>query len=314
MINFRLIRHLWLFQAVAEAGHFGRAAKRLGMSQPPLSEQIQALELALRIKLFDRGRHGAHLTPVGAAILPAVRNFAGQMERLELAVREAVAGRTGLLTIGAISSAVVDDLPPLMEHLRATHPQLTVSIKEIDSVEAIPALEAREIDVAFARLEGELGPNIRTLPVTEDRLALVLPVGHPLAAMSAVPLAALAHEDFAMFSRLVSPVLFDHIVAACHANGLSPRIIHEVRTVNSQIAFVGCGQGIALVPASFEKLAPRTVIFRPLAETVGVVTSALVWLANHQSPVVDGLVDFVRKARGDSAGSVGNSKPPAQGS
>jgi molybdenum-dependent DNA-binding transcriptional regulator ModE len=94
MINFRLIRHLWLFLAVAEEQHFGRAARRLDMSQPPLTEQIQALEQALKVQLFERSRRGAQLTPVGAAILPAVRKFADQLERLELAVREAVAGKS----------------------------------------------------------------------------------------------------------------------------------------------------------------------------------------------------------------------------
>src|SRR5262252_9734148 len=95
-IDFRLIRHLWLFLAVAEEQHFGRAAKRLGMSQPPLTEQIQVLEQALKVKLFERGRKGATLTPVGAAILPAVRKFAEQLNRLELAVQEAIAGSTGV--------------------------------------------------------------------------------------------------------------------------------------------------------------------------------------------------------------------------
>ncbi|MGH8429306.1 MAG: LysR family transcriptional regulator, partial [Solimonas sp.] len=148
MINFRLVRHLWLFLAVAEEEHFGRAAKRLGMSQPPLTEQIQVLEHALKVKLFDRSRRGAKLTPAGAAILPAVRKFAEQLERLELAVREAVQGQSGLLTIGAISSAMVDTLPPLIDHLKAQHPQLTVSVKEIDSVDAVPALERGDVDLA----------------------------------------------------------------------------------------------------------------------------------------------------------------------
>src|SRR6185369_4064383 len=155
MINFRLVRHLWLFLTVAEEKHFGRAAKRLGMSQPPLTEQIQVLEQSLKVKLFERSRRGAQLTPVGAAILPAVQKFADQLERLELAVREAAAGHSGLLTIGAITSAMLEVLPPIVDKLKSDYPQLTISIKEIDSVEAIPALQAGDIDLAFARLEGE---------------------------------------------------------------------------------------------------------------------------------------------------------------
>jgi DNA-binding transcriptional LysR family regulator len=170
MINFRLMRHLWLFLAVAEEQHFGRAAKRLGMSQPPLTEQIQVLEQALKTKLFVRSRRGAQLTPVGQAILPAVRKFAQQMEHLELAVREATTGQTGVLTIGAIASAMVEVLPPFLERLRTAHPQLTISVKEIDSVDAVPALRAGDVDLAFARLQGDLGADVETLTLAQDRL------------------------------------------------------------------------------------------------------------------------------------------------
>ncbi len=119
MINFRLIRHLWLFLAVAEEQHFGRAAKRLGMSQPPLTEQIQILEQALRVRLFDRSRRGTKLTPAGAAILPAVRKFAEQLERLELAVQEAATGQRSILSIGAITSSMVDVIPAMIKALFA---------------------------------------------------------------------------------------------------------------------------------------------------------------------------------------------------
>jgi len=293
MINFRLIRHLWLFQAVAEEEHFGRAAKRLGMSQPPLTEQIQALEQALKVRLFERNRRGARLTPVGAAILPAIRKLAEQLERLEFAVREAVAGQTGTLTIGAINAAIVNELPPLIQHLRGAYPQLTVSVREIDSVEAVPALVAGDIDIAFARLDGDLGPDIHTHLMAEDCLAVVLPQGHPLAGLPQVPLRKLAHEDLTMAARRGSPVYFDHIMAACRAHGFSPRIMHEVRSVTSQIALVGCGQGIAIVPSSFEPLATANVAFRPLAETIRIISMALVWSSARHNPLVEEIVRIV---------------------
>ena len=290
MINFRLIRHLWLFLAVAEEQHFGRAARRLDMSQPPLTEQIQALEQAWKVKLFERSRRGTQLTPIGAAILPAVRKFAEQLERLELSVREAVAGRSGVLTIGAISSAMLDVLPPLVERLKSEYPQLTISVKEIDSVEAVPALEAGDIDLAFARLEGELGGTIQSLPLAQDRLAVAMHRDHAMAGASRIRLASLADQDFVMFSRQVSPVYFDSLVASCRSNGFSPRILHEVRSVASQVAFVGCGQGIALVPASLKKLAPENVVFRPLKENVSVVTTAVAWSTGRDNPLIDAVV------------------------
>lgn len=290
MINFRLIRHLWLFLAVAEEQKFGRAAKRLGMSQPPLSEQIQVLEQALKVKLFDRSRRGAKLTPVGAAILPAVRKFADQLERLELAVEEAVAGQSGMLTIGAISTAMFDVLPGLIEQLKSDYPHLTVSVREIDSVEAVPALEAGDIDLAFARLDGDLGASIKSLPLTQDRLVVALPSDHPLAARTRISLSSLATEPLVMFSRKVSPVYFDNLIATCRASGFSPRVLHEVRSVASQIAFVSCGQGIALVPASLKKLAPDNVVFRALIQKLNVVTTAVAWNADRPNTLVEELV------------------------
>lgn len=290
MINFRLIRHLWLFLAVAEEQNFGRAAKRLGMSQPPLSEQIQVLEQALKVKLFDRSRRGAKLTPVGAAILPAVRKFAEQLERLELAVEEAVAGQSGVLTIGAISTAMFDVLPGLIEQLKNDYPHLTVSVREIDSVEAVPALESSDIDLAFARLDGDLGASIKSLPLLEDRLVVAMAADHPLTSRSRINLSSLANEPLVMFSRKVSPVYFDNLIATCKASGFSPRVLHEVRSVASQIAFVSYGQGIALVPASLKKLAPANVVFRPLSQKLNVVTTAVAWNAERANPLIDEII------------------------
>jgi DNA-binding transcriptional LysR family regulator len=294
MINFRLMRHLWLFLAVAEEQHFGRAAKRLGMSQPPLTEQIQVLEHALKAKLFIRSRRGAQLTSVGQSILPAVRRFAQQMEQLELAVREATAGQSGMLRIGAISSAMLEVLPPILDRLRGLHPKLTISVREIDSAEAIPALLAGDVDLAFARLQGELGSNIKTLTLAGDRLAVSLPATHRLASRRRIRLQDLAEEAFVMFARPVSPVYFDSVIAVCQANGFSPRVLHEVRSVAAQVAFVGCGQGIALVPAALKRLAPDNVVVRPLADAVDVVTTAAAWNTTSVNPALLLALDVLR--------------------
>ncbi len=295
MINFRLMRHLWLFLAVAEEQHFGRAAKRLGMSQPPLTEQIQVLEHALKAKLFIRSRRGAQLTPAGQAILPAVRKFAQQMEHLELAVREATAGHSGMLTIGAIASAMVEVLPPFLDRLRKAHPQLTISVREIDSADAVAALRAGDVDLAFARLQGDLGADVQTLALAQDRLAVALPADHRLVEHSRIRLAQLAEEPFVMFARQVSPVYFDSIIAVCHGAGFSPRILHEVRSVATQVAFVGCRQGIALVPAALKRMAPAGVVFRALTRSVDVVTTAAAWATTATNPAVAQAVQTLRE-------------------
>ncbi len=285
-VDFRLIRQLWMFLAVAEELHFGRAARRLGMSQPPLTEQIKVLEQSLKLQLFERSRRGTKLSSAGTAILPAARRFADQIEQLEKIIREVATGHSGVLHVGAITSAMLDSVPSLLDQLKLYSPNLTVFVKEIDSVEAIPALENGELDLAFVRLEGDLGSGIETMPLNEERLAVALPKDHPLAILPRVRLRTLESEQLVMSSRQVSPVYFDMLVSICRTHGFAPRILHEVRSIASQVAYVSCGQGVALVPASMRKLAPENVVIRPLKERVMVVTSALAWNTKRHHPMV----------------------------
>ena len=220
------------------------------------------------------------------------------MERLERVVREVAAGQSGVLYVGAITSAMLETVPPLLDALKQAHPQLTVFVREIDSVDAIPALEAGELDLAFVRVDGEIGNGIATMPLAEDRLAVALPKDHPLALLPRIRLRTLADEHLVMSSRQVSPVYFDLLTSVCRSHGLTPRVIHEVRSVTSQIAYVGCGQGVALVPASMRKLAPENVVVRPLKEKVMVVTAALVWNTNRHHPMVDEAVSWLRRRNG----------------
>lgn len=293
-IDFRLIRQLWMFLAVAEEQHFGRAAQRLNMSQPPLTEQIKVLEQSLKLQLFERSRRGTQLSAAGAALLPAVRQFVGQAEQLERVVREVAAGQTGVLHVGAITSAMLDAVPPLLAALKNRHPQLTTFVKEIDSVDAVPALEAGELDLAFVRLDGEISGDIATLPLAEDRLAVALHREHALAAKPRIRLKALDTEQLVMSSRQVSPVYFDLLTSICRNHGFAPRVVHEVRSVASQIAYVSCGQGVALVPAAMRKLAPENVVVRPLHEKIMVVTAAAVWNTRRHHPMVDEAIAWLR--------------------
>lgn len=293
-IDFRLIRQLWMFLAVAEEQHFGRAAQRLNMSQPPLTEQIKVLEQSLKLQLFERSRRGTQLSAAGAALLPAVRQFVGQAEQLERVVREVAAGQSGVLHVGAITSAMLAAVPPLLDALKRMHPQLTVFVKEIDSVDAVPALEAGELDLAFVRLDGEISGDIATLPLTEDRLAVALHKDHALAAKPRIRLKALDTEQLVMSSRQVSPVYFDLLTSICRSHGFAPRVLHEVRSVTSQIAYVSCAQGVALVPAAMRKLAPENVVVRPLHEKIMVVTAAAVWNTRRHHPMVDEAIAWLR--------------------
>jgi DNA-binding transcriptional LysR family regulator len=208
-----------------------------------------------------------------------------------------------LLTIGAITSAMLEIVPPFLDRFRMLHPGLTIAVREIDSAEAVPALVAGDIDLAFARLQGQLGSSLEIMTLARDRLFVALPAGHRLAGKTRLRMKELADEPFVMFERRLSPVYFDSVVAACRASDFSPRILHDVRSVAAQVAFVGCGQGIALVPSSTRKLAPETVMLRPLVEEVEIVTTAAAWSSTSVNPAVQSAVVVLRSIS-DGVGSV----------
>lgn len=212
-------------------------------------------------------------------------------------MKEAATGQTGVLTIGAISSAMVEVLPRFLEKLRGLQPRMTISVREIDSAEAVPALASGEVDLAFARLQGDLGAAITTMTLSNDRLVVALPASHRLAGNARVKLSALADEEFVMFARRVSPVYFDSIIAVCRERGFSPRILHDVRSVVAQIAFVGCGQGIALVPSGLKRFAPENVVFKALTEKVEVVTMAAAWREDRTNPSLAAALDVLRRGK-----------------
>jgi DNA-binding transcriptional LysR family regulator len=198
--------------------------------------------------------------------------------------------------VGAITSAMLETVPGFLAQMRCRHPGLTVFIREIDSVEAIPLLESGEIDLAFVRLDGPVVSGIGTFPLKQDQLAVAMPAGHPFAAMPRIRMASLASEDLVFSARRVSPVYFDMLVATCRDYGFAPRILHEVRSVASQIAYVSCGQGLALVPYSLKQLAPDGVVVRPLKERVKVVTAAAAWLQDHHNSLVYDAISLLKKA------------------
>jgi DNA-binding transcriptional LysR family regulator len=298
MINFRLLKHLYLFSVVAEERNFRRAAARLGMSQPPLTEQVQTLEASLKVRLFDRSSKGVQLTPQGAAILPAVKKLVLQMERLEVAVQEAMSGTGRILTIGAITSAMASPLPQVIADVKSAMPDVKLSVIEIDSAEALQALEEGSIDVAFARIEGDVGSSISAHPLQKEHLGVALPPWHRLAGLASISIRDLADEEFIMFPRHVSPSFFDGIISACHSHGFTPRILHEARSVASQISMVGCSQGIALVPLGLANHGGNSVSVRPLTEAITVVTIAVAWSNRSSDPMVEKVVAIARCSLG----------------
>jgi len=300
MINFRLLRHFSYFVAVAEERHFGRAARRLGMSQPPLSQQIQVLERTLGMKLFERSREGARLTREGAQILEPVKSFLDHAQRLEMMVMDTRQGRGAGISFGAINSAMFDVMPHVLATARRRYPTLSLSLVEMDSAQALAAVRNGEIDLAFARFDRHIRP-LEVKPIISDHLVVALPVEHRLTKQAKVALSELADESLVLFPRRVSPHYFDIIVAACRSAGFSPRVLHEIGSVVSQIGFVGCGFAVGLVPSRSMRFGGSNVVFRPLLEPIGVVTIAAIWDPSLKNEFVPKMVEAALEIAGQVA-------------
>lgn len=291
MIDFRLLRHFSYFLAVAEERHFGNAAKRLGISQPPLSQQIQILERSLGLRLFERSRQGVRLTPAGAEILAPVQRFMDHARRLELAVMDARQGRSEGISFGAINSAVFDILPRLMRIAKQRNPQLAISVQEMPSADALSAVQNGEIDIALARFDDRISA-LEVRPIVNDHLVVVLPIDHRLTKRENIRLSELADESLVLFPRHSSPSYFDQIIRACRDVGFSPHVVYEVGSVVSQIAFVGCGLALGLVPSRSMRFGGGDVVFRPLDKMIKVVTIAAAWNPERRQDVIPGIVDI----------------------
>ncbi|MBI0538079.1 LysR family transcriptional regulator [Roseomonas sp. KE2513] len=294
-MDFRLVRRLGHFLAVAEEGHFGRAAARLGLSQPPLTAQIQALEKELGVRLLERGGRGTRPTRAGEALLPLARRLAEDAGALEALARELRAGRHAPAAIACVTSALLEELPPLVRALSAARPEAAVSVREMDTADAMEALRRGEVDIALLR-DDRARPPIRIRPLGDDHLLVALPEGHALlAAPNPLPLALLADEAMLMLPRSISPAYADAMVAACHGAGFAPRTVREVGSAMAQLGFVSAGLGVALVSSGMARLRPPGVAFRALAGPIRAVGVALAWNAEREGEVTSLALSLVEE-------------------
>jgi DNA-binding transcriptional LysR family regulator len=286
-MDLRLVRRLGHFLAVAEEGHFGRAAKRLGLSQPPLTAQIQALEREAGVRLFDRTGRGVRLTRAGEALLPLARRLAAQAMEVETLARELRAGRHAPVAIACVTSALFDFLPPLVRGLQAALPEAAIGVREMDTADALDALRRGEVDLALLRGDRDAGP-IRLMPLGQDHLCVALPEGHALlAGPDPLPLGLLAEAPMLALPRAISPAYADAMTAACREAGFTPRTVREVGSAMAQLGFVAAGLGVALVSSGMARLRPPGVAFRMLAGPIRAVGVALAWHAEREGEVVE---------------------------
>ena len=287
------LRHLRYFVAVAEELHFGRAARRLNMSQPPLSQQIKELEEQLQASLLRRTSRSVELTFAGRVILERARRILDDVEQLKNAARRAESGQIGELAGGFINSAGYSILPPSIRHFRETHPEVVVRLWELTGFEQTEHLRSRRIDVGFVRGLPASG-GIKSEVILREPFILAFPEGHPALAQSEVSLAELKDENFINFPRGNAPAYHEAIIRLCTTAGFVPRIAQEANTIHSAFVFVRAGIGIAILPASALQMRAQGVVFRLPTEAEPKAEMVLAWRSDNTSPV---LARFVRAAR-----------------
>jgi DNA-binding transcriptional LysR family regulator len=260
------LRHLRYFVAVAEEGHVTRAAERLGIQQPPLSQQIRALERELDAQLFRRKPRGVELTPAGRAFLDEARAILARTEEAIAVTRRAAHGESGRIGIGFTSSASFHPfVPRAIRAFREAHPLVALALEENGTVELVAALRSQTIDAAFVRSPIGESADIFIRPLLEEPMVAALPSGHPLSiASKPLPLAGLAGETFVLYRRPVGPGLHDAIIAACDRAGFSPQIGQEAPRMLSTLSLVAAGLGVTVVPASMSRLEAEGVAYRRL--------------------------------------------------
>lgn len=260
------LRHLRYFVAVAEEGHVTRAAERLGMQQPPLSQQIQALERELAVQLFRRKPRGVELTDAGHALLDDARAILAHVDHAFATTRRTARGEQGRIAIGFTSSAPFHPfVPRVIRAFREAYPLVALTLDESGTTELIDDLRNERVDAAFIRTPVADPMGITVNPLLEEAMLVALPATHALAASDTeLPLASLAAETFIVYRRPSGPGLYDAIFAACHAAGFSPIVGQEAPRIVSTLNLVAAGLGIAVVPASLARMQMDGVIYRPL--------------------------------------------------
>ncbi|MCO2273399.1 LysR family transcriptional regulator [Pseudomonas aeruginosa] len=291
------LRHLRYFIAVAEELHFGRAAERLGISQPPLSQQIQALEEEIGARLFERTNRRVELTDAGRLFLDESRQVLAQVDKAVLLARRAHLGELGELKIGFTSSApFTSTIPSSIHAFRKAYPDVHLDLQEMSSRQVLKALFEESLQVGVIRPLA-LPDAVHWVELFREPLVAVLRADHPLAAGSedGLAIAALAEEPFVFFPRSYGTGLYDQVIALTRQAGFSPRIAQEASEAMTIIGLVSAGLGVSILPASFRRTRVDGVVYRTLSDPEATTAVWLVRRQNEGSPLALSFIDLVTR-------------------
>ena len=289
------LRHLRYFVAVAEELHFTRAASRLNLAQPALSQQIKQLEKELGVVLLARTRRSVALTEPGRAFLAEARRTLGAAEQAIRTARRAAQGEVGSLRLGYVDFATWLDFPGLLRKFRQQFPSVDVTLVELHREPLREALVRGDLDLGFFTLS-ERDRGLRGLKIGVDPLIIALPADHPRAAESSLALATLAEESWVLFPRELRTVYGELILESCRRAGFVPRIGQEASQLHALAGLVSAGVGVAMLPRAMTAAPRRGVVYRPVRGRPPSLPLHLVWREGDLSPTATRFVEVARKA------------------
>ena len=292
------LRHLRYFVAVAEELNFTRAAKRLGINQPPLSLQIQHLEKELGAKLFRRETRGVTLTDAGKLMLEEAHVILTQVEATKTGVRRRARGETGQLIIGSVGGAYVHPLiPTIIREYGLKYPHVVLAPQASNHALLVARLCAGQVDVAFIwRTKSERdNDDLMIEPLAGEDTVIVLPAGHPLSNSVSAPLAALAKETFVLWARALHPWAYDAIIEACQQEGFSPKLGQEAPDIVSIMPLVAAGFGVSVVPRSASRFLLDGVTYLSIEGNTPRAEVSLAHRRHDHSPAVQNFVTVARR-------------------
>lgn len=294
------MRHLRCFVAVAEEMHFGRAAERLHLSQPPVSLAIKELEEELGVRLLERTSRRMSLTRAGEDALRDARAVLAAADTMRKRAREAAQGLMGTMSIGFISLPAYSFLPATLRQFTEDYQRVRVSLQEGTTDQILHDVESGSLDIGLVFSTPDLPAALSSRLVQSEALVVALPETHPLAGGTRIALEKLSNERFLGFERHQGPLMFDAIVATCMRHGFSPKLFHA-RQMHTIVSLVSGGIGVALVPASVQALHREGVVYRSMKGEKTTVETIAIWRRSNDSPLVKALLGCLPRQgrRGD---------------
>lgn len=291
------LRQIKYFIAVAEELHFGRAAERCHIAQPPLSQQIKRLEEELGVKLLERTSRKVALTPEGGEFLRRCRDIRDRLDEAIICVQDMAQGLAGHLHVGFIGPAALSNLPRAFRSFREQNPDIRLDISAKSTSEQLPMLRGDRLDIAFVRLFGHNTEGLRTMSFLREPYVLAIPEDHPFKERKRINITDLEGEPLIFYQRAAQPALYSSMVGSFHKAGFMPRIMQEVNTEQSTIALVATGLGCALVPQSSSTDQRSGVIFRPLDGDLPQWEITALWKPKSECALLMKFLDVVKQYR-----------------